>query len=104
VEPDGLGRLLRPRAHTSSGNRELDSARIDRALQEQPVTISYQHGVENVVSAVTEGRADFGVLLRPATVEQIAATANASTLMPPKSTFFAPKPKTGFVLRSLSAS
>ena len=80
---------------------ELDSARLDRALRDVPVTVTFQHGVDNVVAAVTERRADYGVLLRPVTVDQIEATANDNALMPPKSTFFAPKPKTGLVLRSV---
>ena len=42
-----------------------------------------------------------GVLLRPATVAQIEATAHGGERMPPKTTFFHPKPKTGLVFRSL---
>jgi uncharacterized protein (DUF1015 family) len=41
------------------------------------------------------------VLLRPATVPQIDATAHGGERMPPKTTFFHPKPKTGLVFRSL---
>ena len=101
VGPDGLGHLLRPHPSAFTNVRDLDSARLDKALSDVPCTITYQHGVDNVVSAVTEGRADYGVLLRPVSIQQIAGTANASTLMPPKSTFFAPKPKTGLVVRSM---
>ena len=101
VGPDGLGRLLRPRPGVFDSEAELDSARLDRALRDVPVTVTFQHGVDNVVAAVTERRADYGVLLRPVTVDQIEATANDNELMPPKSTFFAPKPKTGLVLRSV---
>jgi len=54
-----------------------------------------------VLRAVESGDADAGVLLRPPTVEQIAATAHAREKMPPKSTFFWPKPRTGTVFRSL---
>jgi uncharacterized protein (DUF1015 family) len=104
VGPDGLGRLLRPRPGVFDSEAELDSARLDRALRDVPVTVTFQHGVDNVVAAVTERRADYGVLLRPVTVDQIEATANDNELMPPKSTFFAPKPKTGLVLRSLRAA
>ena len=101
VGPDGLGRLLRPRPGAFDDEAELDSARLDRALRDVPATVTFQHGVDNVVAAVTERRADYGVLLRPVTVDQIEATANDNELMPPKSTFFAPKPKTGLVLRSV---
>ena len=41
----------------------------------------------------------YGVLLRPATVAQIDANAHAGERMPPKTTFFHPKPRTGVVFR-----
>jgi uncharacterized protein (DUF1015 family) len=39
--------------------------------------------------------------LRPATVEQIAAVSHGGERMPPKTTFFWPKPRTGVVFRPL---
>jgi uncharacterized protein (DUF1015 family) len=50
---------------------------------------------------VRDGTAQAGVLLRPATVAQIEATAHGGERMPPKTTFFHPKPKTGLVFRAL---
>ena len=50
---------------------------------------------------MAEGRADAGVLLRPVTVAQIQQVADARDRMPPKTTFFCPKPRTGIVFRSL---
>jgi hypothetical protein len=41
------------------------------------------------------------VLLRAVTVDQIRAAAAAGIRMPEKTTFFAPKPRTGMVFRSL---
>jgi uncharacterized protein (DUF1015 family) len=41
------------------------------------------------------------VLVRPATVAQIEATAHGGERMPPKTTFFHPKLKTGLVFRDL---
>jgi uncharacterized protein (DUF1015 family) len=101
VHPDGRGQLLRPRPGSFPGVADLDSARLEAALGEIPVTVAYQHGVDHVLEALRQGRATHGVLLRPVSVEQIADNANANELMPPKSTFFAPKPRTGVVLRSL---
>jgi uncharacterized protein (DUF1015 family) len=103
VHPDGRGQLLRPRPAGFLGVPDLDTARLDAALGEVPVTVDYQHGVEHVLEALTQGRATHGVLLRPVSVERIAENANAHALMPPKSTFFAPKPRTGLVLRSLES-
>jgi uncharacterized protein (DUF1015 family) len=101
VHPHGV-RLLLPRAAALPDSAELDSQRLDAALATWPAhTIRFQHGVDNIVRAIERGEADAGVLLRPPTVEQIAATAHAREKMPPKSTFFWPKPRTGTVFRSL---
>ena len=40
---------------------------------------------------------------KPVTVEHIREWARARRLMPPKSTYFYPKPRTGMVYRSLDA-
>jgi uncharacterized protein (DUF1015 family) len=101
VLPDGEV-MLRPRPEAMAGARDLDSSRLDLALAALPPhQLSYQHGVANVHAAVASGAAQAGVLLRPATVAQIEATAHGGERMPPKTTFFSPKPKTGLVFRSL---
>jgi uncharacterized protein (DUF1015 family) len=80
----------------------LDTVRLDEALAALPPhDVAYQHGVANVAAAVADGRADAGVLLRPVTVAQIEAVADEGERMPPKTTFFWPKPRTGIVFRSL---
>jgi uncharacterized protein (DUF1015 family) len=94
--------LLRPRLDALAGTRDLDSSRLDVGLAELPAhDLSFQHGVENVRAAVARGDAQAGVLLRPVSVSQIEATAHGGERMPPKSTFFHPKLKTGLVFRSL---
>jgi uncharacterized protein (DUF1015 family) len=94
--------LLRPRPDALAEARDLDSSRLDVALASLPEhQLSYQHGVDNVRAAVASGAAQAGVLLRPATVAQIEATAHGGERMPPKTTFFHPKPKTGLVFRLL---
>jgi uncharacterized protein (DUF1015 family) len=65
-------------------------------------TVVYQHGVDHVRAAVASGEAQAGVLLRPATVAQIVDIAHGGERMPPKTTFFAPKPRTGVVFRDLA--
>ncbi|HEX6421688.1 MAG TPA: DUF1015 family protein, partial [Acidimicrobiales bacterium] len=94
--------LLRPRPEALGEARDLDSARLDVALAGlgRPA-VRFQHGVDNVRAAVAAGEAELGVLLRPATVAQIEATAHGGERMPPKTTFFHPKPKTGLVFRDL---
>jgi uncharacterized protein (DUF1015 family) len=51
---------------------------------------------------VENGRASAAVLIRPVNVAEIERTAREGLLMPPKSTFFTPKLKTGIVIRSLT--
>jgi uncharacterized protein (DUF1015 family) len=63
--------------------------------------VSYQHGVGNVVDLVTSGAVDAGVLIRPTGIAEIRRTADEGLLMPPKSTFFTPKLRTGLVIRPL---
>ncbi len=94
--------LLRPRPEALAEARDLDSSRLDVALAALPEhQVAFQHGVAHVQAAVASGSAQAGVLLRPATVAQIEATAHGGERMPPKTTFFHPKPKTGLVFRSL---
>ena len=102
VEPDGTGRFLVPRPGAFADVADLDSARLDHALASLDHELSYQHGVDHVVAAVTERRAQAAVLLRPVPVPTVEAFAHQRRLMPPKSTFFAPKPKTGIALRLLN--
>ena len=44
------------------------------------------------------------MLIRPVTIAEIERTAREGLLMPPKSTFFTPKLRTGLVLRDLVLS
>ncbi len=50
---------------------------------------------------VLQGDAGAAILLRPATVDQIATISHGGERMPPKTTFFYPKPATGLVFRDL---
>ena len=84
-----------------AGVRDLDGARLEHALQGFDHDVSYQHGVDEVVDAVTSGDAAAAVLIRPVSVAEIRRTATEGLLMPPKSTFFTPKLRTGLVVRPL---
>jgi len=64
--------------------------------------VTYQHGVTEVVEAVTSGAAAAAVLIRPVSIKEIERTAREGLLMPPKSTFFTPKLRTGLVERDLT--
>jgi uncharacterized protein (DUF1015 family) len=103
VLPGGDAYVLVPRPDAfPSGMQDLDSSRLAAALDTMPnIDVEYQHGTDTILRRVAAGEAMAGVLLRPAGVPQIAATAHTGTRMPPKTTFFWPKPRTGFVFRNL---
>ena len=95
--------LLLPHAETfeEAGN-ELDSSLIAAALRHLPRhEVLHRHSVAEAMSALADGEAQAAFLLRPVTVTQIEEWANARRRMPPKTTYFNPKPRTGMVFRSL---
>ncbi|MEZ5216872.1 MAG: DUF1015 domain-containing protein [Ilumatobacteraceae bacterium] len=101
VRADGSGVWMTPRPGAFPGVRDLDSSRLEQALAGFEHTVSYQHGVAHVVDAVAAGTAVAGVLIRPVSVAEIRRTADEGLLMPPKSTFFTPKLRTGLVVRPI---
>ena len=102
VHASGEGTFLIPRDDAFEGIRDLDSSRLEHALEAVPAAqVTYQHGVDNIIASVRSGQATAGVLLRPVRVAEIRRTADEGLLMPPKSTFFSPKLRTGLVLRRL---
>ncbi len=101
VRPDGLGTLLRANEEKLATVRALDSARLEHALGSLVENITYQHGVQQLLSELRTGHGQVGVLIRPVSISEIQRTADTGELMPPKSTFFTPKLRTGLVMRSL---
>jgi uncharacterized protein (DUF1015 family) len=101
VSGDGRAQWLRPRPGAFDGVRSLDGAWLEHALGDVDHSVSYQHGVDHVVGAVRAGAAVAAVLIRPVSVAEIERTAREGALMPPKSTFFTPKLRTGLVVRSV---
>jgi uncharacterized protein (DUF1015 family) len=93
---------MQPSPRRFDGVRPLDGGWLETALADVPLTVSYQHGLAETLQEVDGGRASAAVLIRPVSVAEIERTAREGLLMPPKSTFFTPKLKTGFVIRSMS--
>lgn len=100
VTPDGAERLD-PRPGAFDAVRSLDGVWLETALEGVGVRTAYQHGLDDTLRAVAEGRAAAAVLVRPVSLAEIGRTAREGLLMPPKSTYFTPKLKTGAVLRPL---
>lgn len=103
VDPDGNGTYLTAREDTFVDVRALDSARLEHALAQVPHTVSYQHGVTDVLERLRNNECASAILIRPVSLEEIRRTADTGELMPPKSTFFTPKLRTGLVMRPLNA-
>lgn len=100
VAPGGDATWLTPREDRFEGVRDLDSARLEAALEGSGADVSYQHGHGKAMARLRTG-ATAVVLIRPVSVPEILRTATEGLLMPPKSTFFTPKLLTGPVIREL---
>ena len=60
--------------------------------------VAYARDAREVEERVSAGEFDFGILMRPPTLGQIQAVADAGESMPQKSTYFWPKPASGLVM------
>ena len=101
ITAEGAQRLD-PRPGAFDGVRAIDGAWLEHAIAGSPAVVEYQHGLTETAEAVESGRANAAVLIRPVSVAEIERTAREGVLMPPKSTFFTPKLRTGFVIRPLA--
>lgn len=95
--------LLHPRAEAFPDDLlDLDASRADLARQGLPDhEVAYRHDPDDLGERVRERPGSAGLLLRPARVDQIAEAAHRRVRMPPKTTYFFPKPRTGMVFRSI---
>lgn len=95
--------LLTPREQTyAEAGSDLDSSLVALATDAMAgAEVTYVHDWRSAVSAVSAGGAQAALLIRPVTVDQISDWAHARQRMPPKSTYFYPKPRTGMVFRTL---
>jgi len=92
---------MEPRPGAFDDVRALDGVWLETALEGVGARTAYLHGLDPVLDAVADGVAEAAVLVRPVSLAEIQRTAREGLLMPPKSTFFTPKLKTGAVLRPL---
>ncbi len=101
IGPDGSAEWLTPKPGAFDAVRSLDGAWLEHALADAGTEFAYEDDVAEVLEAVVTGRAHSAVLIRPVSIEEIERTGRERLLMPPKSTFFTPKPVTGLVLRTV---
>ncbi|MGA1418950.1 MAG: DUF1015 family protein [Ilumatobacteraceae bacterium] len=95
------GWWLTPKTEAFSGLRDLDSIRLEHALRAVSHEVAYQHGFHEVDAIMRAGHAEAAIFIRPTSIAEIRRTADERMLMPPKSTFFTPKLRTGLVMRPL---
>jgi uncharacterized protein (DUF1015 family) len=81
----------------------VDSACLEVALGSLglPEELDFHADPAVIAAEVAKGTADAGVFLRPVSVPQIQAVADAGERMPEKTTYFSPKPLTGMIFRLL---
>lgn len=94
---------LIPRPGAFDGVRALDGAYLEHALAGSRAVVDYQHGLAEAVARVSGRDVDAAILIRPTSLNEIERTAREKLLMPPKSTFFTPKLRTGLVIRPTAA-
>jgi len=99
VTADGAWLLSPTEKVYEAAASDLDSSAVDFVLQAVPHKATHRHSWQEAVAALADGEAEAALLLRPPSVEQIAEWAGARRRMPPKTTYFSPKPRTGMVFR-----
>ena len=95
--------LLSPKDGTpEAAGADLDSSMVALVIAELPDhELEFFNSWQDGMRAVATDQAQAVVLLRPVSVEQIQRWARERRQMPPKSTYFFPKPRTGMVFRDL---
>ena len=95
--------LLSPKDGTAeAAGSDLDSSMVALVIAELPDhELEYLNSWQEGVRAVADDKSQAVLLLRAVSVEQIAEWARTGRRMPPKTTYFHPKPATGMVFRSL---
>lgn len=82
---------------------DLEAGLVDLALRGTPdASLAYTADWHEALDAVLDGGAQAALVLRAVTVAQISSWAAARRRMPPKTTYFTPKPRTGMVIRVLN--
>ena len=79
------------------GEGELDSELVDRLVSD----VRYTPSAAEARGAVDAGEAEAAFILRPPSVAQVRAVAEAGRLMPQKSTYFFPKLTSGLLFMPL---
>ncbi len=102
VDRSGQGSWLTPKPGAFDTVRALDGVWLEHLLDDTTAAVDYQHGVSELKTLIADDPTiAAAVMIRPVSVAEIERTAREGLLMPPKSTFFTPKLRTGLVIRPL---
>ena len=98
-----------PHSPAEGPSERLDTWQFEhliRPLLGPTVTVRYQNaqGDEGALLEQVERSGDLLALMTPVTMANLFAVADASDVMPPKSTYFEPKVRSGIFLRHLEAN
>jgi uncharacterized protein (DUF1015 family) len=105
IMPSGAWLLMPKDGTPEAAGAELDSSMVALVIAELPDhVLQFFNSWQEAVEAVADDRAQAVVLLRPVSVSRIATWAHSRRRMPPKSTYFYPKPRTGMVFRTRGPS
>lgn len=83
------------------GGFRIDASAEERGEANEIPRLRYTPDARAAIASVQEGAAEVAILVRPTKVGQVCAVADAGDRMPPKSTYFFPKPTTGLLFRAL---
>jgi len=76
---------------------------VERILHADPSGVAYTAKAAEATAAVAAGEARLAALLPGIATSDVMAVVDAGECMPPKSTYFWPKPSTGMVIRTLAS-
>jgi len=101
--PGHIGVAAQDASWVMAAQGDLDTSFLnDKILEPLEAKVTYEHDAAEIATAVAGGSAAF--VLAPAPIELVAKKAEAGERMPPKTTLFWPKPRTGFVMRDLTSA
>jgi uncharacterized protein (DUF1015 family) len=90
--------------HVCGIHAEGEASQSDATSHAPSDRLAYVSDFAGAVTAVRSGEAQQAFFLNPTRVDQVCAVAGAGDRMPPKSTYFYPKPVTGLVLHPLDGT
>ena len=96
------GRQVSARIASASSTAATASSTSSSSIGTASTASATRPDVEEAVAAVDDGSADAAFLLRPPRVEDVFAVARRGETMPPKSTYFFPKPLSGLLFHPVA--